>query len=1553
MDASATSGTCGESLTWRFDATSGALIISGTGQMENYDSRVHTPWYKRDYDKSITSIIIEEGVTTVGNYAFSDSWVINDRRVVNISIPDTVTSIGEYAFEANHSIESIVIPDSVTHIGKYAFEHCLSLTNISIPDSVMSIGIGAFARCTRLTSAKLPNGLACIENYLFSGCEMLSSIDIPSSVTSIGEDAFRHCCYALKSVTIPDGVISIGEDAFNECYTLESVIIPDSVVSIGSCAFKSTGLTNVVIPSGITSIELATFSGCESLRSVTIPDSVTRIGDSAFYNCNSLIDITIPNSIVSIGEGAFFDCDNLTSLTIPSRTESIGNGAVKDCDSLAEIIVDGGNPYYASVGGALYTKDITELVAYPKGKTKAIYDIPSSVKVIHDSAFYACSNLTSISIPYGVTDIGTDVFVASGLTGKVIIPGSVKSVGLDAFNGCNNITTLVFQEGVEQIGRITNSSGLTSLIIPKSIKSMHFSIREYDYPLDVYYAGNESDWNAILYNSLTSDNLAEYFPNIHIHWCSTGPDNSDTETKSISGVLRSTDAGDILWECSYQVGSDGMPRNGRIDITMNNSNQTGELYLYNGFGAAQFPWELEPYNIPKSAITKVVVMGPLAGPRFRIAANSFQGYDKLQTLVLDQVSGIDSYAFEGCTSLEKVSRWDSDEDLAHIGKGAFKNCISLAEMNFSGVTTIGDEAFQNTPLGEIQLHKGITEIGSNAFADCEDVLIYCYKDSYAHLYAVENSIPYAYIDSGFTLGRDNNSFIHSDSTSEAGFYGISSYALNDVLYNRLTQGQSAKDKSEMKKRIQEEWNGSCYGIAATMALVYDDILQLSDITTATATSYYNLPLPYSDTRLLNGINYYQLSQYVVSPTVSYQGTNSYKSLSSLIDLLKEDQIVVLCYGYTKNGERHGHAILACEVIQQSNGTYDVKLYDENCVPRNEYFIDMTVSADLTSFEFTDSNGNLINNSTCDYLEVTSTSDLYSVKPYAVAYSDVPVVTIVFPMNVRFSLQSKDGKSVAYSTADGFSGTMPIHSIQAISNDENSYWKITVPESDTFTVSDCSSELEIDIYSDDDFLSVGGEGISSAELNLGSSITINDGVDGEYSFRAYISTDTIVAENEANLISIVGSASNTVSVSYVAEENQVIAESENAITNATIHSLIQADVFELSDQNSDDGIISVNAIPSYRIIALAEPSVGGRAWIQGVDSNSSSDIYEKGMNVTVVAEANNGYRFVCWNENDRQVSTNETYTFKAEGDRTLTAVFELINGSDSPNPSDPSIPSTPSNPGEWHPSSYNPSAASYSIAVPSVTGGKISVSPKSASKGSTVTITATPDAGYQLTTLTVTDNNGKEVSLTDKGSGAYAFTMPGGKVSINAVFQPVETSWSNPFTDVSTGTWYYDAVKFVSETGLMNGVGNGLFAPEENLSRGMLTQILYNKGGRPTVDDNSTFADVASGAWYFNAVSWASEKGIAGGYGNGLFRPNDNITREQLAVMLWRYAGKPVPPNLLLNFTDANLVSDYAMDAMRWSVDKGIINGKGNGILDPRGYATRAETAQMLKNYLSK
>ena len=233
----------------------------------------------------------------------------------------------------------------------------------------------------------------------------------------------------------------------------------------------------------------------------------------------------------------------------------------------------------------------------------------------------------------------------------------------------------------------------------------------------------------------------------------------------------------------------------------------------------------------------------------------------------------------------------------------------------------------------------------------------------------------------------------------------------------------------------------------------------------------------------------------------------------------------------------------------------------------------------------------------------------------------------------------------------------------------------------------------------------------------------------------------------------------------------------------------------------------------------------------------------------------------------------------------------------------------------------------------------------------MTVKPKPDEGYEVDKITVTDKDGKPVEVTVKPDGTYTFKQPSGKVTIKVSYKPVDTPWNNPFADVSEGDWYYEAVRFVQEQGLMNGIGNGNFAPNAQLSRAQLAQILFNKEGRPGVNYLLTFPDVAGEAWYTEAIRWTASQGIVGGYGDGTFGPDDPITREQLAVMLWRYSGSPAATNKELYFNDTDEISGFALEALRWAMENGILNGYDDGRLAPKGQATRAQAAQMLKNFI--
>ena len=274
----------------------------------------------------------------------------------------------------------------------------------------------------------------------------------------------------------------------------------------------------------------------------------------------------------------------------------------------------------------------------------------------------------------------------------------------------------------------------------------------------------------------------------------------------------------------------------------------------------------------------------------------------------------------------------------------------------------------------------------------------------------------------------------------------------------------------------------------------------------------------------------------------------------------------------------------------------------------------------------------------------------------------------------------------------------------------------------------------------------------------------------------------------------------------------------------------------------------------------------------------------------------------------------------------------------------------------HSSSGGGGVSSYKITVESSDHGKVTADRSSSRAGATVTLTAVPEDGYRLASLTVTGKDGKTVTLNDKGDGSYTFTMPASAVTVKATFGEISSD-TLPFVDVSLDSWYYDGAAYVYEKGLMNGTSATTFSPDMTTSRAMIATILWRLEGSPVVDYAMMFDDVDPGSWYGEAVRWAASEGIVNGYGNNQFGPDDPITREQMAAMLYRYAqyrqyDVSVGENAnILSYTDADQLGTWAVSAMQWACGAGIINGTGDGsTLSPQGQATRAQAAVMLMRF---
>ena len=295
--SAATSGTCGDNLTWTFD--NGTLTISGTGEMEDYywEENHRAPWFKNR--ESIKNVVIEEGATNISTYAFYCC-----SNLINITISNSVTNIESDAFATCSSLTNITIPNSVMSIEEFAIIDCDNLESITISNSVTNIGDGLCYRCSNLKNIYVDknNQYYSSENGILFNKDKSKLIKypdgkinkqciIPDNVTDIGEYAFAACS-SLTSITIPNSVTSISDRAFYYCSSLTSITIPNSVISIGGSAFNScSSLTNITIPNSVTCIDAYTFMRCSSLTSITIPNSVTSIEYGAFNECSSLTDV--------------------------------------------------------------------------------------------------------------------------------------------------------------------------------------------------------------------------------------------------------------------------------------------------------------------------------------------------------------------------------------------------------------------------------------------------------------------------------------------------------------------------------------------------------------------------------------------------------------------------------------------------------------------------------------------------------------------------------------------------------------------------------------------------------------------------------------------------------------------------------------------------------------------------------------------------------------------------------------------------------------------------------------------------------------------------------------------------------------------------------------------------------------------------------------------------------------------------------------------------------------------------------------------------------------
>lgn len=466
------SGMCGDNVYWSFDASTGALSITGIGNMLDTGSASVWPW--RSFRSSIKTVTISNGVTSIGSYAFFAC-----ENMTSISIGSSVTQIGSGVFYNCSSLVNVVLPKNLMSLASQAFYGCENMTGITIPESVVFIGRNVFGETPiYYNSDNWINGYLYYDRCLLQAPKSTSAVySIPDGTRCIAAEAFYNS-FTLTSITIPDSVIGIGSSAFSGCSALanvyytgtlaqwleisfqsggstpvcrhanlfihgqqitDSISIPSSITSIGAYAFYGlNGLINVTIPEGVTSIGDGAFGGC-AITGISIPDSVTNIGAHAFKGCTELVSTRIPNGVENIGDSTFKYCTSLESIIIGNRVSSIGDSAFDGCESLTDVAFSDG---------------ITSIGSYAFRDCKKLRSviIPDSVQHVYESAFLNCEGLTRVKIGNRLTELNDYVFCNCSSLTNVVIGANVTDIGASAFKDCTSLTSIHIPSGVTCIG---------------------------------------------------------------------------------------------------------------------------------------------------------------------------------------------------------------------------------------------------------------------------------------------------------------------------------------------------------------------------------------------------------------------------------------------------------------------------------------------------------------------------------------------------------------------------------------------------------------------------------------------------------------------------------------------------------------------------------------------------------------------------------------------------------------------------------------------------------------------------------------------------------------------------------------------------------------------------------------------------------------------------------------------------------------------------------------------------------------------------------------------
>lgn len=1547
------------------------------------------------YGENLTSITIPENVVNIGNSAFEGC-----SNLTSISLPNSVKNLGRDAFQDCSNLTDITIGGNVSKINSGTFWGCTSLACITISDSVTSIDSSAFYGCENLTDIYIGGGVSDIYLYgsvaspAFSGCINLENITVSSqnavysSEDGVLFDKEKQILYYYPrgkmqtTYSIPSSVIKIEQDAFSGCNRLTSIIIPDGVQTIGSSAFQGcSNLKNILIPNSVTDIWSGAFQNCYELTNVVLSTQLTEISYGLFKSCRNITDIIIPTGITSVDNEAFSYCEKLTSITIPDSVSTIGNYTFDNCNSLQDIYYLGNQSQWETLkignyNDSLYTATIHYNSVGPSDTETANSSVqffsswdPSINQAFFDNSLlaYSVTENTDLSSVSSIDQlVGKYVLVEMDQTNVLEIAsirpvdskiGVVKDVIVG--NGDPVVTSLQFDDGTYAV-----VDGLISYeeLIGKTVLYHLYSEEIYGFEVLEEKTGIFGGWDNTTKTVLIDD--TEYPTNYlsDLSFIDKADEMKNMVVKFYAGDGSYAPIFEII-DCSYPGGNlsdfnaavyhanflqkDGNPSVENINREISGPTPSEEmvnLLKENGFEPAVAGWEAFElvsetvdditalYDFaaePKDLYTAVILNALEASISYNLVESNFEDAIKDCDQFVSEISELMKLEFSIDLRSNFSSMTTGQKDyLEKITERWFtREYPEIAELDevFQGVT----KAFDLVDSVENYYEYIVSCVTvANLGEDMKAVLRQAYQDSLK-----SNNLPLqlALLDCVEVMDSSVEELVQNIIRGVYSAVGEDAckYLIKELLWSKVTETLYASCPAAAV--FQTAYKTGKY--ISNLLFNTDDtieqylkMLAITDTESLIDDTYQNLKENFQRQKDVENAAIYLCALDLV---FSLRNEDTIRA-DGFVDILDEslaNKIMELfgqdTYSDTKEYLRIRQAIYAdqhnaartawipeLETDYPGSGLYE--RYDAlyNGTEAQNLAKEFVVACPVNVYIY-DQGDNLI--ASCIDGRIFSNGDVM-----IASQGDTKIVRIYEGASYRMELVGTD------------IGDMEITISEFDKNEETvrtvNYHNVPLKKGSIYT-----TEVDSQILSRVPYELIATESGSYIKYDYDSLLS-----ETAKPHTISVVSGTLI-QNDELFLSTKAYEGETLRLYAIVPEGCQFVRWEVTDGNALITDLF-ADSTTVIMPAED---IQITAILSGQVAhnhTITFDANGGYINI------SSALTGESGKLSSLPTPNRDGYTFNGWYtaaSGGSRVTTDTVF----DVDTTVYAQWSKIDNSEGSPSGEPST------------SSGSSGTTRYNVAVASdIEGGSVKVSPIRTSRGDTVTITVDPDAGYELGTLVVTDSRGNRIDVERQSDTRYTFEMPSGRVTVEATFVEVTEEPSPtvlPFTDVPASAWYYDAVEFVYERGMMAGTGNNQFSPNVTTTRAMIVTILHRLENQPAAG-SSSFTDVPAGQWYTDAVTWAAANGIVGGYGDGRFGPNDTITREQMAVILYRYAqfkGYDVSnTGNLSRYTDAGQVSTWARTAMGWANAQGLITGNTATTLNPTGSATRAEVATILMRF---